>query len=226
MRGMTDTPSLSGPSYGPAAGGPAKRLVVLLHGLGADGNDLIGLAPHLAQVLPDAEFVAPNAPQRCDMAPMGYQWFSLQAFDSGSILAGVEASAPLLDAFLTEALAARGLTEADLALIGFSQGTMMALHVAPRRARPVAGVLGYSGLLAGNRLPEDEVRSRPPVLLVHGEADPVVPFQAMAVAERGLADAGLPVQAVPRPGLAHGIDEEGLRLGAAFLMKVLGSAAA
>ncbi|NBC95955.1 MAG: phospholipase [Deinococcus-Thermus bacterium] len=220
---MTDIPSLTGPSYGPAAGGPARRLVVLLHGLGADGNDLIALAPHLAQVLPDAEFVAPNAPQRCDMAPTGYQWFSLQRFDSASILAGVEATAPVLDAFLTEALAARGLTEAALALIGFSQGTMMALHVAPRRAQPVAGVLGYSGLLPGDALPAAEVRSRPPVLLVHGEADPIVPFPAMAVAERGLDAAGVPVQAIGRPGVAHGIDQEGLRLGAAFLAKVFGA---
>src|SRR6516164_1999630 len=120
-------PALSGPSRPPAAGGRPSRLVVLLHGLGADGNDLIGLAPYWAPLLPQAEFLSPNAPFPCDTAPFGYQWFSSQDRSPPAILAGVRAAAPLIDGFIDEALAARGLDEGDLALVGFSQGTMMAL---------------------------------------------------------------------------------------------------
>src|SRR5438128_905626 len=110
-------PKLTGPVHRPLSGGKAKKLVLLLHGLGADGNDLIGLAPVLARILPDAEFVAPNAPYPCDMAPYGFQWFSLQERDPETILAGVRATAPILDAFVDEALATRGLAEKDLALV-------------------------------------------------------------------------------------------------------------
>jgi phospholipase/carboxylesterase len=215
-------PKLSGPIHKPESGGKPRQLVILLHGLGADGNDLIGLAPVLARVLPDAEFVSPNAPFPCDMAPYGYQWFSLQDRSPETILAGVRAAAPILDAFIDEALASRGLAEKDLALIGFSQGTMMSLYVGLRRARPVAGIIGYSGALVGAELLAAEIRAKPRVLLVHGDADTVVPFQALAMAERMLAAAGVPVETLARPGLGHGIDEEGLKAGARLLREVLG----
>jgi phospholipase/carboxylesterase len=215
-------PKLSGPIHKPESGGKPRRLVILLHGLGADGSDLIGLAPVLARVLPDAEFVSPNAPFPCDMAPYGYQWFSLQDRSPETILAGVRAAAPILDAFIDEALASRGLAEKDLALIGFSQGTMMSLYVGLRRARPVAGIIGYSGALVGAELLAAEIRAKPRVLLVHGDADTVVPFQALAMAERMLAAAGVPVETLARPGLGHGIDEEGLKAGARLLREVLG----
>src|SRR5467141_2296170 len=142
-------PALSGPSRPPASGGRPSRLVILLHGLGADGNDLIGLVPYWAPLLPTAEFVSPNAPFPCDMAPYGYQWFSFQDRTQEAVLAGVRAAAPVLDAFIDDALAARGLVDGDAALVGFSQGTMMSLHVGLRRAHPVAGILGYSGRLIG-----------------------------------------------------------------------------
>ncbi|HEX3500819.1 MAG TPA: prolyl oligopeptidase family serine peptidase [Stellaceae bacterium] len=215
-------PKLSGPIHKPESGGKPRRLVILLHGLGADGSDLIGLAPVLARVLPDVEFVSPNAPFPCDMAPYGYQWFSLQDRSPETILAGVRAAAPILDAFIDEALASRGLAEKDLALIGFSQGTMMSLYVGLRRARPVAGIIGYSGALVGAELLAAEIRAKPRVLLVHGDADTVVPFQALAMAERMLAAAGVPVETLARPGLGHGIDEEGLKAGARLLREVLG----
>ena len=126
--------TLSGPSRPPASGGKPSRLVVLLHGLGADGNDLIGLAPYWASLLPEAEFLSPNAPFPCDMAPYGYQWFSAQDRSPAAVLAGVRAAAPMLDAFIDEALAERGLGDGELALVGFSQGTMMSLFVGLRRA--------------------------------------------------------------------------------------------
>ncbi|HEX7968382.1 MAG TPA: prolyl oligopeptidase family serine peptidase [Stellaceae bacterium] len=217
-------PTLSGPVRKPATGGNPRQLVVLLHGLGADGNDLIGLAPYWAPLLPDAEFVSPDAPFPCDMAPFGRQWFSLQERSPESILAGVRAAAPILDAFLDDALAARGLDESRLALVGFSQGTMMSLYVGLRRSKAPVGILGYSGALVGAETLAEEIRSRPPVLLVHGNADEVVPFQALAMAAEGLKAAGVPVEHLVRPGLGHGIDEEGLRRGGAFLRRVLAAA--
>jgi phospholipase/carboxylesterase len=214
-------PTLSGPIHKPASGGKPRQLVILLHGLGADGNDLIGLAPVLAQVLPDAEFVSPNAPFPCDMAPYGYQWFSLQDRSPETILAGVRAAAPILDAFIDEALASRGLAEKDLALIGFSQGTMMSLYVGLRRARAIAGIVGFSGALVGAEALAAEIRAKPRVLLVHGDADTMVPFHALGLAERALAATGVPVETLVCPGLGHGIDEAGLKAAARFLKEVL-----
>lgn len=218
---MSDVFALDGPRFGPAPG-KARRLVLLLHGVGADGHDLIGLAPYFAQGLADAAFVSPHGPFPCDMAPMGRQWFSLQDRTPEVLFACIQASAPILDAFIDAELARYGLSDDRLALVGFSQGTMMSLYVAPRRARPMAGVVGYSGALAGaDRLP-GEVKSRPPVVLVHGDADPVVPFGAMAMAAQGLQAAGIEVETLRRPGLPHSIDEAGIAAGIKFLGRVMG----
>jgi phospholipase/carboxylesterase len=217
-------PSLSGPSHKPASGGPPRRLVVLLHGVGSDGNDLIGLVPYWASVLPDAEFLSPHAPFPCDMAPFGRQWFSLQDRTSAAILAGVRATAPILDAFLDEALAARGLDASQLALVGFSQGTMMSLYTGLRRATAPAAIVGYSGALIGAELLSTEIRARPPVLLVHGDADEVVPVAALSHAVEALAAAGVPVEQLRCPGLGHSIDEEGLRRGGEFLRNAFAAA--
>ena len=213
--------TLEGPSRPPRAGGKPKSLVVLLHGLGSDGNDLISLAPYWAPLLPDTEFVAPNAPFPCDMAPVGYQWFSFQERTSAAVLGGVRAAAPFLDAFLDEALEARGLDESRLALVGFSQGTMMSLHVGLRRAKPLAGIVGYSGRLLGEETLAEELRSKPPVLLMHGTADEIVPFDSLALAEESLKALGVPVTTVRRPGLGHSIDEIELAKGGEFLRSVL-----
>jgi phospholipase/carboxylesterase len=212
---------LSGPSRPPASGGKPKRLVILLHGLGADGNDLIGLAPYWAPLLPEAEFVSPNAPFPCDMAPYGYQWFSAQDRSPATVLAGVRAAAPMLDAFIDESLAERGLGDADLALVGFSQGTMMSLFVGLRRAQPAAGILGFSGRLLAPELLASELRSRPRVLLVHGTEDPLVPYASLAAAEAALKEVGVPVETLICPGIGHSIDENGLRRGGMFLRDVL-----
>jgi phospholipase/carboxylesterase len=218
---MSDFFTLDGPGFGPAAGGRARSLVVLLHGLGADGHDLIQLAPHWAELLPSTAFVSPHAPFPCDMAPYGRQWFSLQDRDPHRIRSGVAAAAPILDAFLDATLEAHRLDDSALALIGFSQGTMMSLHVAPRRARAIAGVVGFSGALVGAEDLATELRSTPPVLLVHGDADQVVPFSAMAAAQSALSAAGVEVTTERRPGLPHSIDEVGLEKAAAFLARRL-----
>jgi len=214
-------PRLSGPSRPPASGGKPRRLVILLHGLGADGNDLIGLAPYWARLLPDAEFLSPNAPFPCDMAPHGYQWFSSQDRTPEAVLGGVRAAAPILDAFIDEALEQRGLGSGELALVGFSQGTMMSLFVGLRRAEPVAGIVGFSGRLLAPELLASELRSRPPILLVHGTEDPLVPYSSLAAAETTLKAAGVPVETVTSFGIGHSIDDQGLRRGGEFLKKVL-----
>ena len=212
---------LSGPSRPPASGRKPSRLVILLHGLGADGNDLIGLAPYWARLLPTAEFLSPNAPFPCDMAPYGYQWFSSQDRSPAAVLAGVRAAAPFLEAFIDNALAERGLEDRDLALVGFSQGTMMSLFVGLRRAEPAAGIVGFSGRLLAPELLASELRSRPRTLLVHGTEDPLVPYGSLAAAETALKAAGVPVETLTCPGIGHSIDENGLRRGGSFLRDVL-----
>ncbi len=213
---------LAGPNFGPAAGDVPSQLIILLHGLGADGHDLIGLAPHLAELLPHAQFVAPDAPFPYDMAPMGRQWFSVEDRSPESLLAGVEAAAPILREFIDSELSRTGLEPQKVALVGFSQGTMMALHVALRRAEPVAAVVGFSGrLMAAGQL-ADDIRARPPILLIHGDADPVVPFESLAEAKEALESVGVNVETNSRPALGHSIDEHGLASGCAFLKEHLG----
>lgn len=218
---MTGFFELDGPRFGPAAGGPPEQLVILLHGLGADGQDLIGIAPHWARVLPNAAFVSPNAPFPCDMAPFGYQWFSVQDRTPEAMLAGVRMAASPLDAFIEREMGNAGLDESKTALVGFSQGTMMSLFVGPRREKQLAGIVGYSGRLIAPELLLAEIRSKPPVLLAHGTADEVVPYDSMAEAEKGLTAAGIEVETLSCPGIGHGIDENGLVRGAEFLHKVL-----
>ncbi len=220
---MSECPPLSGPRVPPAHGGPAETLVILLHGVGADGADLIGLAPAYRSLLPGAAFVAPNAPFLFDMAPFGYQWFSIQDASPDSRLAGARAAAPLLDAFIDRELGAHGLGDDRLVLVGFSQGAMMALHVGLRRETPAAGIIAHSGMLVGERMLPNEIRSRPPVLLTHGALDEVLPVQALAVAEAALRAAGVAVDAHVVPGLGHGIDEATLRLDLGFLARLFPS---
>lgn len=215
---------LHGPEQQPVSG-KASKLVVFLHGYGSNGDDLISLAPYWAKLLPDAAFVSPNAPFPCEMAPGGYQWFSLENRDPQAKLAGVKIAAPILDAYLDQQLARFGLAEKDLALVGFSQGTMMSLYVAPRRKSAIAGVVGYSGALIGAQLLAGETQAKPPVLLVHGTADQMVPFDAMALAATGLKSVGIEVTTEARPGLPHSIDEVGLQKGGAFLRQHFGALA-
>ncbi len=221
---MSSYPKLEGPSLDPASGGPAKQLVVLLHGYGADGNDLIGLAPHFARLLPDAAFVSPHAPFPCEMAPFGRQWFSLNDRAPARMIEGARMAAPILDRFLDLELEARKLTDAQLALVGFSQGTMTALHVALRRVSPCAGVLGYSGALLGAETLASEIRVRPPVMLIHGDDDPVVDYGLHQLSVSALDALDVPVEGHTRPGLGHSIDMEGLTLGGAFLRGLFAAA--
>lgn len=215
---------LRGPERGPASGGRARAAVVLLHGLGADGEDLIGLADSWAGALPECRFLSPHAPERCDMAPMGRQWFSIRDRSEAALRAGVERAAPALDAFIDGALAADRLGDDRLVLVGFSQGTMMALHVALRRRRAPAGVLGYSGRLIGAARLADEAVARPPAMLIHGDADDMVPIAALHEAVAALGAAGVSAQWHVSSGVGHGIAPDGLAIGARFLRDCLAPA--
>jgi len=217
---MAVVPQLSGPELAPRDGGPARQLVVLLHGVGADGHDLAGLAPIYASTLPGARFVSPHAPEPYDQAPFGRQWFSVGDRQPETRLRGARGAAPLLDAFLDAELAAAGLGDEALALVGFSQGAMMALHIGLRRRRPCAGIIAHSGMLLGERLLADEITARPPVLLTHGGFDDVVPAASLPVAKAALGAAAVPVEAHVLPGLGHAIDEATIRLDLRFLSTI------
>ena len=213
---------LDGPRHPPATGAAPARIVLLLHGYGADGDDLIGLAPAWAPAMPDTLFVSPHAPFPCEGAPFGRQWFGIYGRDDEMRLAGLRAASAMVDAFIDDLLDETGLPPAALTLAGFSQGTMLALHTGPRRAEPLAGILGYSGRLLAPELLAGEVRSRPPVALVHGERDELVPYSSMAEAAAALEQAGFTVETHGRPGLGHGIDPAGMQAGLAFLARIAG----
>ena len=218
---MTSTTTLDGPRVAPAAGGAARSLVILLHGYGSNGEDLISLAPYWQGALPHTAFVSPNAPERCPGAPGGYQWWGITSLDPAARATGAARAAPVLGAFIDAEVARAGLTEAHVALVGFSQGTMMALHVGPTRSPALAGIVGYSGMLADARTLAD-AKTRPPILLIHGDADPMIPPTAFDQAATALTTAGFSVESHLSAGLQHSIDAEGLRLGGAFLTRVLG----
>jgi phospholipase/carboxylesterase len=208
---------INGPRLAPAAGVAARQLVVFLHGYGADGNDLIGLGREWAKALPHAAFVSPHAPEPCGMAPMGRQWFNLTFRDQTEMVRGVKHAAPGLDAFLNAELKRHDLPPRALALVGFSQGTMLALCVGLSRQPAPAAIVGYSGALATvETLPKDPTKA-PAILLVHGDMDEVIPVDAMFLAREQLARAGIAVEWHVAQGIGHGIDGEGLRLGGAFL---------
>jgi phospholipase/carboxylesterase len=211
------TKTLDGPSQPPASGGAPKQLIVLLHGYGADGNDLIGLAPHGARFLPEAEFLSPHAPFPCEAMPFGRQWFGFQGRSREEVLDGVKTAAAILDRYLTELFAEKKMDESKLALVGFSQGAMMSLYVSLRRAKPVAAVVAFSGRLFAAESLATELRARPKILLVHGDADEVVPVEALPHAYTALQQANVPVEQMLRPGLGHGIDGEGLERAGEFL---------
>ena len=222
---MSDIPQLFGPHANPVSGGKPRQVVILAHGLGADGDDLIGLAPYFARVLPDALFVSPNAPFAYDMGGFGYQWFSYQDRAPEPVLKGVRIAAPILDAFIDRQLAETGLGEDKLALVGFSQGTMMSMFVAPRRAKAIAGVVGFSGRLIAPETLAGEIKSRPPITLINGDRDDLVPVSVQPEAVKTLKAVGVPVEAHIRPGLPHSIDAEGIEIGCEFLARVLGVSA-
>ncbi|WP_417519200.1 alpha/beta hydrolase [Minwuia sp.] len=217
---------LDGPRVPPAGGGKPSKLIVLVHGYGADGNDLIALAPYLQRVLPDAAFVAPDGPSPCDMSPMGRQWFPINLDDPSrmsrdpaaalerfaSMAGAADEVAPVLNGFIDDELERHGLTGQDLALIGFSQGTMMSLHIGLRRSPAPAAIVGFSGALLGPDRLETEAVNPVPVQLIHGDQDDLVPPLAMFGAAAALGRANVPVSFHISSGIGHGIAPDGIEL--------------
>lgn len=200
--------------------GQARSVVIFVHGYGANGADLLGLADPLAPHLPHTAFYSPDAPENCQGNPFGFQWFSIPWLDGSSeetSRAGIARAAADLNAFVDRVLADEGLAPEALALVGFSQGTMMSLHIAPRRPAPLAAVVGFSGRLLAPESLAAQTLSRPPVLLIHGDADPMVPVQSLPEAADALTGAGFETYAHVCRGLGHSIDNEGLSLALGFL---------
>ncbi len=201
--------------------GEPKQIVIMLHGVGSNGRDLISLAPYLAQYVPDAVFISPDAPFACDMVPAGYpdayQWFSLADRDPKAMLEGVKAVFPLVEEFIESQLERYNLPADKLALLGFSQGTMTSLHAAPRLNDKIAGVLGYSGALLSA---EGEDLQKMPIHLIHGQADDVVPVQAWRKAKDTLISKGYEFSGHTSAGLTHSIDQAGIDSGGEFLKEI------
>jgi phospholipase/carboxylesterase len=216
---------LDGPRYGPASGGKPKQLVVICHGLGADGHDLIDLAPSWSHALPDAAFAAPDAPFPCDMGPTGRQWFSVADRTPARMEAGIRRAAPFLDQFIDTELARLSLPATAYALMGFSQGAMMVLFAGLRRAAAPRAILAFSGALIAPQALASEMTNKAPVLLVHGEADEVVPVTRSRDAAVALRAAGIAVEETYSGRLGHGIDDAGLTAGGLFLQRAFAASA-
>ena len=207
--------------------GKVTGLVIFVHGYGADGNDLLSLGDPLAEQMPDTVFYAPNAPNKCQMNPMGYEWFPIPWIDGSTekvANTGMNGAAQMFDDWLTEVMEVEGVTAAQTFLVGFSQGTMMSLHVGPRRAEKLAGIIGFSGrLLRPEAL--NEAHTKPPILLIHGDADEVVPLVSMPEAADALTAAGFEVFTHISKGTGHGIAPDGLSLSLQFMIKMFAKAA-
>ena len=206
--------------------GTTRSVVIFLHGYGANGADLLGLADPLSDHLPDTLFLAPDAPESCAGVPFGYQWFPIPWIDGSSeeeSARGMQAAIEDLNAYLDGVMVDEDVLPEQVVLFGFSQGTMMSLHVAPRREDEIAGIVAFSGRLLSPDLLADEARCRPPVLLVHGDADDVVPVQSLPEAAEALQKAGwTEVYAHIMKGTGHGIAPDGLSVALAFMRDKLG----
>jgi phospholipase/carboxylesterase len=217
--GKENTMELDGPRWGPASKGTPKQLVVLCHGLGADGYDLIDLAPTWAHALPDAAFVAPTAQDPCDQGPTGHQWWSVMDRTPSVMAAGARRAATFLNPLIDAELARLDLPADAYAVMGFSQGAMLSLFTGLRRPVAPRAILAFSGALLDPDSLATELTHRPPVLLVHGEADDVVPVSRSHDAEAALRALDVPVEATYVPRLGHGIDDTGLAMGALTLQR-------
>ena len=193
--------------------GVDSSLVIFLHGYGANGNDLLGLADQLSEHLPDTVFLAPDAPETCSVNPGGFQWFPIPWIDGSTeeeSELGLLRATEDLQMFIKQSMEEEGLSEAETILIGFSQGTMMALHVGPRMVDSILGIIGFSGRILNPESLLEDCKSKPPTLLIHGDQDDVVPFSSLSTAESTLQECGFEVETHVMEGTGHGISPDGL----------------
>ena len=212
---------ISGPIIEPSSGNSPKQMIIFVHGYGADGNDLIGLANYFQSTLPEAIFLSPHAPEACSMNPSGYQWFDLTSTDPAVLWSKILVAADHLNEFIDSKLLEYNIAEENLALIGFSQGTMMSLHVSLRRKNTMAAVLGFSGRLIGADLLKDDLISKPSIYLIHGDQDPMVPYHESLTAEKVLKEYSIDIKTHISEHTQHSIAEDGLRIGVDFLASKL-----
>jgi len=210
--------AIDGPVIHPLSGNNAKQLVIFCHGYGADGNDLIGLANYFQQALPDAYFISPNAPETCPMNPMGYQWFDFTSNDPNLIWNKVIDAGIILNEFIDHKLKELNLNDNNLSLVGFSQGTMMSLHVGLRRKAAMSSIVGFSGRLIREDILESEMNSKPPIYLIHGDQDPMVPHSDTINATKILKGLNVDVQSHISPNTPHSIAQDGLEIAVKFLL--------
>ncbi len=216
---MSSFPALYGPSLERLGDLPPEKLVILCHGYGANGQDLIGLAINWQQDMPTTSFFSPDAPQKTPGMPGCFQWWAIKSFSQEEQEEGVTRAAPIMNMYIDQKLEEAGLTEEDLVLIGFSQGTMLSLFVGLQRERPLAGIIGYSGAVAAPELLAKNIRSKPPVLLMHGSMDNMIPPTAMTASARFLREQGIEVETHLSEGMGHGIGPDSIQLGGNFLKK-------
>jgi phospholipase/carboxylesterase len=217
---MQTLSKLTGPEFLPVSGNAPKQIVIMLHGVGADGENLLGLAYEFCKILPDAYFTAPNGCQPYDGGGMGYQWFSLWDRSPAQLLAGLQVAQPLLKDFIDEKCAQFNLDYSDVVLLGFSQGSMMSFHTAFRLPKTLAGVIAYSGAMVDYEPQAEEITAKPPTIIIHGKLDEVVPFKLSHLAFYGLKKHDVEVEHHEIEGLGHSIDMQGIELAKAFLKKV------
>ncbi len=200
--------------------GEIENLVIMLHGYGADKNDLIGLSSHLEYGLPNTAFVSPDAIQPCEMG-VGRQWFSMGNMDKTKIYDGLKNAYPYIDEFIKQQIKRFNVSPDKVALLGFSQGTMLSLHIASRQIEQFACVVGFSGMLVGSDSLADECKTKPPICLIHGDADEVVDVEFSKLARDCLVENNFVVENLICSGLGHGIDNDGLLFATTFLRKYL-----
>ena len=210
--------AIDGPSILPLSGTSAKQLIIFCHGYGADGNDLIGLANYFQQALPDAYFISPNAPETCPMNPTGYQWFDFTSNDPDLIWKKVNDAGIILNEFIDSKLNELKLTDKDLSLVGFSQGTMISLHVGLRRNKAMSSIVGFSGRLIREDTLKREMNAKPPIYLIHGDQDPMVPYSDTINATKILKDLDVNVQSHISLNTPHSIAQDGLEIAIQFLL--------
>lgn len=209
---------LSGPMLPPKSGAPARQLMVLLHGYGADGADLIGLGYEWRELFPDMVFVAPNAPSPCARSPSGFEWFPLLDDRIAGRLKGAEEVRPVIVNFLIDLWAQTGLTARETVLCGFSQGAMMALNVGTSLDSELAGIIAFSGAMIPAEGFAEGRWAKPPVALIHGDVDQVVEPQLSRDAATELSAAGFEVVLHISKGAGHGIAPDGLEFATSFLV--------